>query len=294
MTLYANNIDEVVAIMDDILHTAMTEESRLGYFAALYRTVTIVVRDECNMGLFEDNERMRRLDTIFANRYFAAYDNYVKQIGMPSDSWTASFEVCQDDKLLILQHLLLGMHAHIALDLGIATAEIADGHLSESLKRDFYRLNHILTTLIDVVQKEIAEASPLIRYLDKWAWRADETIVSYSIDVARDDALNFAEHLINLPKSQWDGAIRKRDNAVANISRRVICYTGFPFSLVIWLINLRENKNPRTVTEMMSNEKWQATVAQRVEHLVEEAVAQGLDLGKRDTQVIQIPQEIRE
>ncbi|MGB7340786.1 MAG: DUF5995 family protein [Phototrophicaceae bacterium] len=294
MTLYANNIDEVVTIMDDILHTSMADESRLGYFAALYRTVTIVVRDECNLGLFEDNERMRRLDTIFANRYFAAYDSYHKQIGMPSDAWNASFEVCQDNKLLILQHLLLGMHAHIALDLGIATAEIADGDLSESLQRDFYRLNHILTTLIDVVQKEIAEASPFIRYLDKWAWRADETFVSYSIDIARDDALNFAQQLIQLPRSQWEGAIRTRDNAVANISRQIICYTGFPFNIAIWLINLRENKNPRSVTEMMSNEKWQATVAQRVEHLVEEAVAQGLDLGKRDTQVMQIPQEIRE
>src|SRR5690606_4324484 len=96
--------------------------------------------------------------------------------------WSASFELVNNQTLLILQHLLLGMNAHIALDLGVATAEIADGNLTESLKRDFFRLNHILTTLIDVVQTEIAEASPLIRYLDRWAWRLDETFVSYGIN----------------------------------------------------------------------------------------------------------------
>ena len=292
MAVVANNIDEVVSIMDDIIRDSMTKESRAGYFATLYRMVTLVVRDKCNEGFFEDNERMRQLDTTFANRYFVAYDTFQQQIGRPSDAWTASFEQFDNKTMLILQHLLLGMNVHIALDLGIATAEIANGNLSESLKRDFFRLNNILITLIDVVQKEIAEASPLIGFLDRWAWYVDETVVSYGINQARDAALAFAEQLLALQPSQWDGAIRARDNEVADISRRIIANTGFPFRLMIWFINLLENKNPRKVIEIMSNEKWQETIVQRVNALIATAQAQGIDLTTADAQVIPIQTEL--
>lgn len=287
MTLEAKSIDEVVTIMDDIIHDAMTNNSRLGYFAALYRMVTVVVRDKCNEGFFADNDRMRRLDTTFANRYFSAYDTFQQQIGMPSDSWTASFEQINNKTLLILQHLLLGMNAHIALDLGIATAEIADGDLSESLRADFFKLNNILAALVNVVQDEIGEASPLIHYLDKWAWNVDETVVGYGINLARDSALEFAEELVALEPEQWDGVIRARDNYIADISRRVIADTGFPFRLMIWFINLRENKNARQVTEIMSGETWQNGVVQHAHAMIVEVQAQSVDLGSANAQIVQ-------
>lgn len=287
MILEAKSIDDVVAMMDDIIHDAMANNSRLGYFAALYRMVTVVVRDKCNDGFFDDNDRMRRLDTTFANRYFSAYDTLQQQIGMPSDSWTASFEKIDNKTLLILQHLLLGMNAHIALDLGIATAEIANGELSDSLKSDFFKLNNILAALVNIVQDEIAEASPLIGYLDKWAWNVDETVVDYGINIARDSALAFAEELVALEPEQWDGVIRARDNQVADISRKVIADTGFPFRLMIWFINLRENKNARQVTEIMSGETWQNGVVQQAHAMLVDAQAQGMDLGSADAQVVQ-------
>lgn len=283
----ANDIDEVVTILDDIIHDAMTNNSRAGYFAALYRMVTVVVRDKCNEGFFDDNERMRRLDTTFANRYFTAYDTFQQQVGMPSDSWTASFEQLNNKALLILQHLLLGMNAHIALDLGIATAEIADGDLSESLRGDFFRLNNILAALVNVVQDEIAEVSPLIGYLDKWAWNIDETVVGYGINLSRDSALEFAEELVALPQNQWDGVIQARDNSVAKISRWIIADTGFPFRLMIWFINLRENKDPRQVTEIMGGETWQNTVVQHAHAMIVTAQAQGVDLATADAQILQ-------
>lgn len=294
MTLQANSIEEVIAIMDDIIQDAMSVQTRLGYFASLYRTVTIVVKERCDEGFFEDNDRMRELDTIFANRYFAAYDCFQQKSGTASDCWTASFEVLDNQSLLILQHLLLGMNAHIALDLGVATAHVAKGELTESLKRDFYRLNHLLAGLIDVVQKEVSEASPLLHYLDKWAWRVDETFVSYGINIARDTALNFAEELIAIPENQWQEAIEARDKKVAQFARRVIANTKFPFALAIWLVNLRESKDARFVTQAMSNEIWQNKIKKRLDTLIDKAEAQGIDLAKRDTQLIKIPEQLIE
>ena len=42
---FAASIDEVIEQLDEIINWARDNNSRLGYFAALYRTVTIRVRD---------------------------------------------------------------------------------------------------------------------------------------------------------------------------------------------------------------------------------------------------------
>ncbi len=47
-------IDEVVARIDDIIDQSRADNSRIGYFAALYRKVTVGVRDGIAAGEFED------------------------------------------------------------------------------------------------------------------------------------------------------------------------------------------------------------------------------------------------
>ena len=177
MALQAKTIENATEIMDDIVQDSISKGERLGYFAALYRTVTYVVKERCDEGFFEDNDRMRRLDVIFANRYFAAYDAYYKQNDEPSKSWQVAFDHTKLKQLIILQHLLMGMNAHINLDLGIAAAEVADewGALDDSLLGDFNRLNNILAGLIDRVQEEIGNVSPLLKFLDKLV---DRTLIS--------------------------------------------------------------------------------------------------------------------
>src|SRR5689334_422946 len=114
-----------------IVHVSIINSSRLGFFASLYRIVTIIVKERCDDGFFNDNTRMRKLDVIFANRYFQAYESH-KSKSRPSESWQASFDASAQRELLILQHLLLGMNAHISLDLGIATAAVAtEGRIND-------------------------------------------------------------------------------------------------------------------------------------------------------------------
>ena len=58
----AENIDQVIEQLDEIIDVARAEESRLGYFAALYRKVTIQVKKGIGENFFEDGARMERLD----------------------------------------------------------------------------------------------------------------------------------------------------------------------------------------------------------------------------------------
>ncbi|NIR65754.1 MAG: hypothetical protein GWN00_24945 [Aliifodinibius sp.] len=101
----------------------------MGYFAALYRKVTIRVKEE-----FEDPERMERLDVLFANRYLEAFEQYHTR-KETTVSWKLAFDTCKRWRPIVLQHLLLGMNTHIRLDLGVAAAETANRGQFEKSKK---------------------------------------------------------------------------------------------------------------------------------------------------------------
>lgn len=294
----AETIEEVIEIMDDIVDDAIIHPNRLGYFASLYRAVTVVVKERCDAAdLFDDNDRMRRLDVIFANRYFDAY--FAQRDSQScSGSWQASFDNATLQNLLILQHLLLGMNAHIALDLGVAAALAAkeyDG-LTKSLEDDFMRLNNLLAGMIDTVQAEIGKLSPLIKYADILAWRLDETFVSFSINIARDKAWEFAEILYDLPEEEWDKAIKARDAKVENFARKIIAGTTFLYAPFIWFVNLRESKDVRRNITTLSSETWQSAIRNRLADVLAAAEKRNIDLTKRSTQTVHIanPEKIVE
>ena len=74
--MQAQTIDDVIDQLDDIILWAKVSTSRLGYFAALYRRVTIKVKQGIADGLFTDGKRMEHLDVVFANRYLDAFSAY--------------------------------------------------------------------------------------------------------------------------------------------------------------------------------------------------------------------------
>ena len=53
----AATVDEVVEHLDAIIGTSKSNGSRLGFFPALYRKVTIEVKDRIASGFFDDGEK---------------------------------------------------------------------------------------------------------------------------------------------------------------------------------------------------------------------------------------------
>ena len=206
----AESIDQVLDHLDRIIARARRERSRLGYFAALYRDVTARVAAAIDAGDFQDNARMERLDVVFANRYLDALDKWTAG-ERPTDSWAATFSAAERWRPLIVQHLLLGMNAHINLDLGIAAAEVAPGDQIADLEADFLRINRILGAMIEDVQQRIAEVSPWTGALDRLSGRADEVISNFCLLRAREDAWDFAQTLATHAPSEHDALVAQKD-----------------------------------------------------------------------------------
>ena len=232
------SIDEVIQRLDEIIHWASNERNRLGYFAALYRKVTIRVKEGIEDGFFEDGERMERLDVVFANRYFEAFDQY--QNGrVPTRSWRVAFDNSKHWWPIVLQHLLLGMNAHINVDLGIAAARTSPGDTVHELKNDFDKINDILASLVDGVERELAHIWPMLKLLDRILGRSEEVLINFSMRKARDHAWNVALQFAPLAAHKWSSKLDGLDKEIAALGRK-IRYPGLIIGLKVKLIRLGE------------------------------------------------------
>lgn len=232
-------IDDVLQALDAIVARAVETGSRVGYFAAIYRKVTRKVAEGIDTGFFDDGTRMARLDVAFAARYLSALDIH-EHGGKPTRAWELAFEATAASRPIILQHLLVGINAHINLDLAIAAAETAPGAALPGLRRDFDRINEMLALLLGDIERDLAEVSPLIGLLGRIGGRHDDELVRFSIEVARSEAWRFATELAPLDRQQWGGPIGARDAGVARLARVILN----PGLLTAGLMVIRAGESP--------------------------------------------------
>src|SRR5512143_674737 len=172
-TTLRQTINDIIDEMDCVIERCAREQSKLGYFAVLYRDVTVRVRDGIAAGRFEDGPRMERLDVIFANRYLDALQTYWGG-GHPTRGWDVAFEAARQWSPTILQHLLLGMNVHINLDLAIAAAQVAPGDALPGLERDFEEITVLLNDMVQGMEARIEQVSPWFRLIDRAGRRTNE------------------------------------------------------------------------------------------------------------------------
>ena len=184
------DIDSVIVEMDVLLDRAISTGDPRGHFTCVYRAVTARVRDGINAGEFIDNDRMHDFDVLFAGYYLDAVRAYDAG-GQLSASWRTAFDHA-NAPILVLQHLLLGMNAHINLDLGIAAARTLPGDQIIELEGDFIRINEVLAKMVDEMQDAIATVSPWAGVVDRVGGRFDEIVTGWSLEHARSRAWRFA------------------------------------------------------------------------------------------------------
>jgi len=234
----ATTIEEVIDILTEIILESEKNSDPAGYFAALYRNVTLKVKEGIEQHFFENNERMEKLDVIFANRYISAYYGYKNQDPI-SLSWLKAFELTHKYWPIVLQHLLIGMNAHISLDLGIAAAQVSKGKDIHALKGDFDKINEILSSLVSQVEKDLSEIWPTLTTLLKWTKKVDGFLIDFSMEIARDKAWEFAVSLANKPEEKIQELIEARDLKVAN-NAKIITDPGFIVNLIFAVVRIGE------------------------------------------------------
>jgi hypothetical protein len=184
---------------------------------------------------------MERLDVLFANRYINAYECLGANKSF-SQSWKNAFEASKNNSLLIMQHLLLGINAHINLDLGIAVADTVgnDGDMM-NFENDFNKINEILGSMIADVESKIISVSPLFGLLDKFGKGREDKLVSFSINVARDGAWLFANQYHISPNKETE--LKTRDTIIAILAEKLIYQKSWVLKYLVKTIAFFEKKD---------------------------------------------------
>jgi hypothetical protein len=245
----ATTIDEVLAQLESIIDDSVKNNNRAGYFAALYYKVTNGVKQGIRNNVFEDGPRMETLDVLFANRYLTAYAQWMNK-KPTTDAWRVAFETVGKRRPLVLQHLLLGMNAHINLDLGIAVVQAANGQDLQNSSNDFNRINAIISSLTNQVISELNRVSPLLSLMGLHATNYNSILIQFSIDNARDGAWRFAEELAILNGPACDNCITARDKDITQLAESMV-HANFLLRLTLWVIHLFEWKKPSRIIKAL-------------------------------------------
>ena len=226
---------------------ARSSADAAGYFPALYARVTSRIAASVADGEFEDGERMDVFATTFADYFIRAFRG---EIPRPR-CWQASWDVATDDNLLIVQHLLLGINAHVNHDLPQAVVEVV-GHTGDlaGARHDFNAINAVLATTSVGVLRDLDRVS---RWVNEVAALGGGRAFNFSLRVARARAWSAAEHLSALPVDDRPPYVGELDRLVSVLAYLVTRPT-LPTRLLVKAARRLEQRDPKSVTAALLGE----------------------------------------
>jgi hypothetical protein len=258
----AETLTDVIQIIDEIVRHAIATQDRIGYFAALYHHVAVAFQRAVQTGKFTDPVRMEKLDVVFFNRYLSALEEWQSDQRC-SRCWQVAFDATPKDGPTVVQHLLLGMNAHIDFDLGIAVADAVPAADLSGFEADFDRMNALLASLLDDVLRDLTKIWPLLGPINRWLGKADDAFIAFSMREAREIAWDHALRLSKLDPAARAEEIRSMDFWVASLGE-ILWHPPFPMNMVVFLVHagergdvsqrirwlLEEKRRRRTVRKM--------------------------------------------
>lgn len=215
------SIKAVIDSLDRVIDEAVANNSKEAYFAYVYRYTTAAVWEAIREGVFEDNERMEQFDVFFAQLYLDAHSAFHRRESCPS-CWAMAFECDQRSGTTILQHISLGMNAHINLDLGVAAGRMMRGRDITALEADFNKVNDVLQEIIDGLQDKVARVSPLLGWVDWLAARLDERAVDVGMRSFRGRAWLVAQKVWEAGPEKEAEVLQEFDDRAVQYARRVL------------------------------------------------------------------------
>ncbi|HVF74218.1 MAG TPA: DUF5995 family protein [Acidimicrobiales bacterium] len=227
-------LDQTVA---DLRGIALQATDATGYFPALYARVTTEIARAAAGGTFEDGERMTAFATTFAGYYLTAFSD---RAAAPA-CWRASWDVAGDERLLIVQHLLLGINAHVNHDLPLAVVDV------NAARADFLAVNAVLASTYTVVLRDLDRVS---RWTNEAARLGGGRLFNFSLRVARDQAWDASRRMLPLDAAGRTSYAAELDRLVTVLAY-LVTQPAFPASLAVPLLRRFEQHDPVKVTRAL-------------------------------------------
>jgi len=218
-----------------------------GHFPAMYARVTERVGAAVRQGRFADGPALEAFVDVFAALYLRAVDDP----GRPR-CWQAAHDAAADRRHLVVQHLLLGINAHVNHDLALAVVDAAGDRDLAHVRPDFDAVNDVLAEAYVDVLRDLRRPS---RWAALAAARGGGTLFHFSLREARRQAWHSAEQLHRLrPGRERDRYRVGLDGAVTALAR-LVTRPPAPARPLLALARATEDRDPRRVTRSLLGER---------------------------------------
>lgn len=186
-------VEEVEAGLQRLEAHFWVRRDRRGVFATAYLHITRALRRDLEGGGFRNPAWVRAYLVSFGNLYRVALLNYERGEGPVAKAWRISFEAARVGAGFVIQHLVLGINAHINHDLPLALVEVGIDPARADKYHDHTRVNEVLQAATDGLKGEVSTRyAPVLSRLDRLAGRFDDDATRFSIPKAREHAWTFA------------------------------------------------------------------------------------------------------
>jgi len=200
--------------MDSLAKEWEMREDNRGIFLRCYCMMTANMVAALEANRFRDADWVERLLHRFAEYYFEALACFDCGEAVPQ-VWQQVHKAAERDDLHVIQHLFLGVNAHINYDLVLTLYEMLQPEwatLSEQGKtrryQDHMLVNTIIGETIDKVQDEVVEKyAPKMDLIDKLMGRMDEKLITGMISRWRKSVWDRTQQLL---QSQHEEEVNKR------------------------------------------------------------------------------------
>ncbi len=235
----AEVLQDVQGRIGEILTYCIEKNSPLGYFAALYTSVARNIEAAVNNKTFDDNERLARMDVNFVNIYIRAMNcAFTNQPAEPH--WQVAIDAAAKSKILVIEHLFICMNNHINIDLGNAVYETVKPSEILDFKNDFIKVNNILFSLLDDVQKNVSNIFFPLKWYLRFGQKFDVEIISLVMGHIRNDAFAFSCILALCNEAQRANENKFQMRDVIDTNNDIINHKQWWLNALLWLIRIFE------------------------------------------------------
>jgi hypothetical protein len=187
-------------------------------FLSCYSRMTRNMLYSLEKGQFNDPAWVNDLLEHFASYYFDALDAYTDSPVASPAVWLHTFNATTDPRTRPVQHLLLGVNAHINYDLVLALIDVLEPEwpdLTENQRLQRYddhcQINEIIASTIDEVQDEVLEHySPAMELIDRAFGRLDEFLIARLISGWRDQVWQQVLQWFEISSPEQQGSLLRQ------------------------------------------------------------------------------------
>lgn len=250
-----STVDEVATLLERLEAHCLPVRDHRGVFATAYLQITRAIRAEIEAGGFQDPRWATAYLVRFGDLYRRALLAYESgRLDEVPKSWRLAFDAACEGRGLVLQHLLLGINAHINHDLALALTEVGIDPERERKYSDHVRVNEVLDRATEQLKSQVSMMyAPLLERIDWLGGRLDDDLVRFSIPRARDHAWGFAVAIAGA-KTQSERALlyRSLDEQAAVLAQLILAPpTNHPIVLRVVEAANRVDRAFRSVARLL-------------------------------------------